>query len=239
MIVENGSRKDETFRLYDRLKKTGFVSVLNWDQDFNYSAINNYAAQHAKGDFLLFLNNDTEVISPEWIERMMEEAQWDEVGAAGAKLLFPNGTIQHAGITIEGSSGILHRYYRFPNAPSRLFRELHVVQNVLAVTGACLLTRRALFIREGGFDETLKYYYNDTDYCMRLFEKGLLNVWTPHAVLYHHEMTTMKEEHSSITAQMQKDREYFCAKWSHLLKRGDPYAVSHLKILQNKVVIRI
>lgn len=239
MIVENGSIKEETFRLYDRLKETGFVIVYTWDQDFNYAAINNYAAKHAGGDFLLFLNNDTEVISSDWIERMMEQAQWDEVGVTGAKLLFPNGTIQHAGITVEGSTDTSHRYYRFSNNPSRHFKELHVVQNVLAVTGACLLTRKALFIREGGFDETLKYYYNDTDYCLRLFEKGLLNVWTPHAVLYHYEMTTMREEHSSLITQMQKDKEYFCAKWAHTLKHGDPYSTRHLKTLQNKIVIRI
>jgi len=238
VIVENGSRKEETFRLYDRLKETGFVTVYTWDQDFNYAAINNYAAQYAGGDFLLFLNNDTEVLSPDWIERMMDHAQWDEVGAAGAKLLFPDGTIQHAGITVEGSTDTSHRYYRFSNNPSRHFKELYVVQNVLAVTGACLLTRKALFIGEGGFDKTLKYYYNDADYCLRLFEKGLLNVWTPYALLYHHEMTTMKEQ-SSLNAEMQKDREYFRAKWSHLLKRGDPYSTSHLKILQNKDVISI
>jgi len=239
VIVENGSTKDETFRLYDRLKKTGFVSVLNWDKDFNYSAINNYAVQYARGDFLLFLNSDTEVISSEWIERMMEHAQWDEVGATGAKLLFPDGTIQHAGITVESSSGILHRYYRFSNNPSRHIRELHVIQDVLAVTGACLLTRKALFTGESGFDEALKYNYNDVDYCLRLFEKGLLNVWTPHAVLYHNEMATMKEEQSFQNAEIQKEKEYFRAKWSHILKLGDPYATRHLKILQNKDVIVI
>jgi GT2 family glycosyltransferase len=239
LIVENGSREDETFRLYERLMKTYGVRVLTWERDFNYSAVCNFAAGHAEGDFLLFLNNDTEVISPEWMERMLEQAQWDEVGATGAKLLFHDGSIQHAGITVEGSTDMAHRCYRFSDSPSRNFRELHVVQNVLAVTGACLLTRRELFIREGRFDEALKYYYNDADYCLRLFEKGLLNVWTPHAVLYHHEMATMKEDSASLTAQMQKDRERFCVRWSHIQRSGDPYFSRHLRMGDNRFVLKI
>ncbi|HEY6333525.1 MAG TPA: glycosyltransferase family 2 protein, partial [Blastocatellia bacterium] len=185
IIVDNGSRQPDTLRyLSDTSHK-----VIRDDSPFNFSKLNNIAAAAASGEYLLMLNNDTEVISPEWISAMVEQAERPEVGAVGGKLLYPGGTVQHAGVIlgIGGVASHSHRgsvgqpgscYFNFPN----------IIGDYSAVTAACLMIRKELFTRIGGFNErSLAVSFNDVDLCLRLRRLGLLVVFTPYALLYHHE----------------------------------------------------
>lgn len=188
IIADNGSRKAATL---DYLKRSPH-RVLRCEGGFNHSRLNNLAARQSTGDYLLFLNDDTEVISDEWLRAMTEQAQRPEVGAVGAKLLYPDARIQHAGVVLGlvGPAGHAHRYadgfsgrgyLNYPN----------VIRNYSAVTAACLMTRRAVFDEAGGFDEeSFPVSYNDVDFCLRLRRRGYLVVFTPYAVLYHHESAT-------------------------------------------------
>ncbi|MGB9763566.1 MAG: glycosyltransferase family 2 protein, partial [Minisyncoccia bacterium] len=188
IIVENNSIEQSIFDYYRFLEKTySFIKVIVWDKPFNYSSINNYAVQFSQGEVLLFLNNDTEVITPNWIEEMLMFAQRDDVGAVGAKLLYPDNTIQHAGIII-GINGIAEHCFKYSNSDyTGYFARLATVQNLSAVTGACLMVRKKVFNEIKGFDESYPVAYNDIDLCLSLRKKGYLVVWTPHAVLYHYE----------------------------------------------------
>ncbi|AHF96990.1 glycosyl transferase family 2 [Desulfurella acetivorans A63] len=188
IIVENNSIEQSIFDYYRFLEKTySFIKVIVWDKPFNYSSINNYAVRFAQGEVLLFLNNDTEVITPNWIEEMLMFAQRDDVGAVGAKLLYPNNTIQHAGVII-GINGIAEHCFKYSNSDyTGYFARLATVQNLSAVTGACLMMRKKVFNEIKGFDEGYPEALNDIDLCLSLRKKGYLVVWTPHAVLYHYE----------------------------------------------------
>jgi len=240
LIIENGSREKRTFQLYENLKSTGYVTVLDWDDEFNYASINNFAAEHSKGEILLFLNNDTEVIDPEWIEHMLEHAQREEVGAVGAKLLHSDHTVQHAGCFIGNISGPSHLYYRFSANSSGYFQRMRIIQNVSAVTGACMMTRKELFRKVGGFDEELKMLYNDIDYCMKLQEKSYFIVWTPHALLYHREMATRgASDTPEKIAREEKEKTFFFTKWGNRILKGDPYCSSHLVMEHHSVKIRV
>ncbi len=188
IIVDNGSRSAGTLEYLKRSPHR----IIRCDSPFNFSLLNNLAAQEASGDYLLLLNNDTEVISAEWLRAMLEHAQRPEVGAVGAKLLYPDGRIQHAGILlgVGGAASHAHRhidgfsgagYLNYPN----------LIRNYNAVTGACLMVRRNLFLEKGGFDETLfPVSYNDLDLCLRLRQQGYLIIYTPYALLYHQESAT-------------------------------------------------
>jgi GT2 family glycosyltransferase len=183
IVVDNGSAEPGTLRYLKRLPH----KVIRYPGPFNFSKLNNLAAREAGGSHLLFLNNDTEVIAPEWLQAMVEHSQRPEVGAVGAKLLYPNGTIQHAGIGLMPSHIALH-LHRFRGPDEHGYRGLaDVVRNLNAVTGACLMTKATLFNEVGGFDETLPLTYNDIDLCLKMRAQGLLIVYTPFALLYHHE----------------------------------------------------
>jgi GT2 family glycosyltransferase/SAM-dependent methyltransferase len=188
LVVDNNSSDPETKAYFAGLRH----KVLSFPGEFNFSKINNYAARHATGRYLLFLNNDTEVISPEWISALVEFAQQKEIGSVGAKLLFPNGTIQHAGVVLGlGVSAVAgHPLIGFPADSSYYFGLTGAIRNCSAVTAACLLVRREVFEQVGGFDEDMPVAYNDVDFCLRLRQAGYRNVWTPYAVLYHHESAT-------------------------------------------------
>lgn len=188
VVVDNASADAETLAYLESLPHR----VLRYPGPFNFSAINNAAARAAEGSHLLFLNNDTEVIAPEWLEAMLEHSQRPEVGAVGAKLLYPDGTIQHAGIGLE-PRGMVHHLNRFRAPWDHGPRGLaDVVRNLNAVTGACLMTKAALFREVGGFEESLAVTHNDIDLCLKLRARGCLNVYTPFALLYHHEGVSQK-----------------------------------------------
>lgn len=165
------------------------VRRLTYDDEFNWSRVNNFGASQASGEFLLFLNDDTEVITPGWLEAMIEFAQQKEIGAVGPKLLFPDGSLQHVGVTVlDGKPG--HPFYGYPGKHPGYFCRNFLPHNCAAVTGACLMTRTEVFREMGGFDESFPLNYNDVDYCFRLRQKDYRIVYTPHAELRHFESVT-------------------------------------------------
>jgi GT2 family glycosyltransferase/SAM-dependent methyltransferase len=171
-----------------RLKQLG-VRRVTYDFDFNWSRVNNFAAEHSTGDHLLFLNDDTEALTPDWLEGMLEFSQQPEIGAVGAKLLFPDGGLQHVGVTVlDGKPG--HPFYGYPVEHPGYYCRNVLPHNCAAVTGACLMTRREVFDEIGGFDDAFPLNYNDVDYCMKVRKLAYRIVFTPHARLMHHESVT-------------------------------------------------
>ena len=240
IIVDTGS-SEEVFRYYDHLKgHYSNVKILTWEKTFNYAAVNNYAVQFANGEILLFLNNDTEVVNNDWFERMIEHVARKEVGAVGAKLYYPNGTIQHAGLIIglEGIAMSLHKF--FPRDSSGYFGRLTAIQNLSAVTGACLMMRKEIFTEVGGFDEKLSLAFNDVDLCLKIREKGYLIVWTPYVELYHHESKTRGYE-DTFGKQMRfkTETDFFLDKWNHILTKGDPYYNPNLNFKKGDFSIKL
>jgi GT2 family glycosyltransferase/polysaccharide pyruvyl transferase WcaK-like protein len=214
LVVDNQSVEPAT---QNYLKTLGQKhNVLTYAAPFNYSKLNNFAVEHAAGDYLLFLNNDTQIIAPEWMSALLEHAQRPEVGAVGAKLLFPDGSTQHAGV-IVGISGLAGHAFRFQPPASSYFGLANVIRNYSAVTGACLMMRTELFKRIGGFDEKLAVGLQDIDLCLRLREQDYLIVYTPCASLYHFEKTTRGSQ-----APL-KDEHLFKECWHEFIERGDPY----------------
>lgn len=186
IVVDNASDDPETLGYLARLEREGKARVLRYDAPFNYSKINNFAAGQARGDMLLFLNNDTEVISRRWIEEMLMFAQRDDVGVVGAMLYFPDDTIQHAGVVVNGLGVAQHLLRGRPRGYSANGHGINV-KNYTAVTGACMMMRTDVFKKAGGFYEGLAVAFNDVDLCLRIRKAGYLVVWTPFAELYHYE----------------------------------------------------
>jgi len=229
IVVDNNSTDRDTLRYLDRSKHR----VLRFDESYNFSRINNFAVRNAKGEHLLFLNNDTEVIEPAWLEAMLEHSQRPEVGVVGALLLYPRnhptsreGTIQHAGIVLGicGVSG--HAFRNLPMIDVNYFDLHRVIRNCSAVTFACAMMRRNLFEQLGGLDESLPVSYNDIDLCLRIRERGYLIVSTSYAVLYHHELATRGRLHPP------EDETTIISRWGDIILRGDPYYNVNLTFLR-------
>ena len=225
VIVENNSSSPELFAYYEKIQKErDNIRVVTWPGSFNYSAINNYGAQHCTGDYLLFLNNDTEIITPGWIEEMLMFAQRSDVGAVGAMLYYPDNTIQHAGVCL-GLGGVAGHYYR-KTARDQVgyMGRLLYAQNMSAVTAACMMIRLDVWEKMAGFDEEFAVAFNDIDLCMRIRQAGYLIVWTPFAELYHYESKSRGMDDTpekQIRFQSEVDR--FQQRWKDALAAGDPY----------------
>lgn len=188
VIVDNGSDDPEASAYLARLESEGTARVLDYPGAFNYSAINNHAVRHSSGDILVLLNNDVVVVSDGWLEELVGQARRPEVGAVGARLLFPDGTIQHAGVVLGVGGVASHAFYGSSSREAKHFEHDRVLRNVSAVTGACLATRREVFDQVGGLDEVqLRIAYNDVDYCLKLLRAGLRVVYDPYVELIHHE----------------------------------------------------
>ncbi len=201
------------------------IRFLRHDVPFNYAAINNYAATQAEGEHLLLLNNDITVITPDWLETLLEHSQRPEVGAVGAKLYYSDDTIQHGGVII-GVGGIAgHSHKHAQRVDSGYFSRLHLIQNLSAVTAACLMVKKSLYQAVGGLDEPhLAVAFNDVDFCLRLREKGYLNVFTPYCELYHHESKTRGYEDTPQKKQrFVKEIAYMRKRHAAILQNGDPY----------------
>lgn len=226
IIAENNSRERKTFDYYDSLaEKHDNIRVVTWKGDFNYSAINNYAVRNAvRGEYILLLNNDTEVITSSWIEEMLMFARRGDVGAVGAMLYYPNGAIQHAGV-ILGMSGLAdHTYQGEKPYDFGYMGRLAYAQNVTAVTAACMMVRRDVWEEAGGLDEEYAVAFNDTDLCMKIRKAGYLIVWTPYAELYHYEsLSRGADDTLEKQARCNTEIELFRSKWGAELDRGDPY----------------
>jgi GT2 family glycosyltransferase len=224
IIVENESVENTTRTLYNKLQERGAVKIVEWKRPFNFSAMNNHAAKHASGTVLLFLNNDTEVLTSDWIESMLTHAARKEIGAVGPKLLYPDGKIQHAGVIlgIQGTAGHSHKY--FDRGAVGYFSLLKRVHNVSAVTAACLMMRSDVFEEVGGFDEEFSHSYNDIDLCLRVRQKGYRIIYTPYAELYHFESKSRGYIDSPESeARYKLEAELFTSRWDALLRKGDPY----------------
>lgn len=231
VIVENGSEMKEIFDYYTSLKEYANIRVVTYEKPegqngFNYSAVNNFGVKQTKGDYILLLNNDTEVITVNWMEELLMYAQREDVGAAGAKLYYGNKTIQHAGVVLQlgahRTAG--HSHYGQSRENLGYMGRLCYAQNVSAVTGACLLVKKSLFEEVGGLDESFAISLNDVDFCLKLREKGLLNVFTPFAELYHYESVSRGLDDSGEKAERyNRESAHFREKWKTVLEKGDPY----------------
>jgi GT2 family glycosyltransferase len=219
LVVDNGSVEPETIRYLEELR--GRHRVIRHDAAFNWAAMNNLAAREARGDYLLFLNNDVDVIAPGWLEAMLEHAQQPDVGAVGAKLLYPDGRVQHAGVVL-GIGGVAGHAFKLLGGDEPGYLGLaSVTREVGAVTGACMMSSRAAFEVVGGFDERFRVAFNDVDYCIRLRERGLRVVYTPHALLHHHEQATRGALHPP------EDEARLRTTW-HAALALDPFYSPHL-----------
>jgi GT2 family glycosyltransferase len=231
VLIENASQEEKTFLLYEELQKNTAVRIITYKEPFNFSRANNYAASQALGDVFLFLNNDIEVVSPDWLERLLEHALRKEVAIVGAKLVYPNNTIQHAGVIlgIGGFAGHSHKY--FPRNAKGYINRLRLIQNYSAVTGACMMIRRDVFYELGGFDEQYAIAANDIDLCLKALSNNYLIVWTPYSELYHHESKTRgNEDTEEKKSRYNQETTRFRQKWSVILDRGDDYYSPNLSL---------
>jgi GT2 family glycosyltransferase len=197
VIIDNGSKEISTLDYFEQLKSQSSVKVVRHDQPFNFSQLNNVGVEHSNGEILLFLNDDTEVLQDDWLERMGGYAQLKHIGAVGAKLLYGDcATMQHMGI-LSLQNGPIHAYIRQHKDQPGYFLRNQIEYNWLAVTGACLMIERKKFLSLGGFDETFPIAYNDVDLCMRLVDAGLYNVMCQAVTLIHHESLSRGLDHMS------------------------------------------
>ena len=232
LIIENNSTTEEIFAYYAELEKNPRIRVIRWEREFNYSAINNFGVSHANGQFLLFLNNDITVISPDWIDEMLGVCQRQEVGAVGVKLLYPDNRIQHAGIVV-GMGGIAGAMFvDMPGERSGYFHKASIMQDMSAVTAACMMMKRDIFVKVvEGFTEKLAVAFNDVDLCLRLCKAGYLVVYDPYVQLYHHESKTRgAEDTEEKVRRFQREIEYMRSNWIDILKNGDPYYNKNLSL---------
>ncbi len=194
------------------------LTLIECDEDFNWSRLNNVGARHAQGELLLFLNDDIEVIQPDWLQEMVKQARREEVGAVGSLLFYPNGAMQHAGVLLVNHGGGCAHLFHKMNPDPRIYRRLdRTVREVSANTGACLMLHRDKFEQIGGFDEELAVVGNDVDLCLRLLDQGYRNIWTPHCRLVHHESISRK------AVEPQEDKQAMWQRWGHIFERGDSY----------------
>jgi GT2 family glycosyltransferase len=223
--VSNCSQESATLALMAAYaQQDARIRFIHYDHDFNFSAINNYAASLASGEHLVLLNNDVEVISPDWLETLLQHSQRPEVGAVGAKLYYPDQTIQHAGVIVGIGGAAGHSHKCFGRHDPGYYHRLEATQNISAVTGACLMVKNALYRQAGGLDEQLALAFNDVDFCLRLREQGYLNVFTPDCALYHHESRSRGYETTPDKQQrFAREKAYFRQRHAALLARGDPY----------------
>jgi glycosyltransferase involved in cell wall biosynthesis len=226
-IVDNGSDDPATLQYFKELQSESQIRVLRDDRFFNYSAILNTAVKLARGELVGLINNDIEVISPDWLSEMVSHALRPHVGAVGAKLLYLNETFQHAGVVLGLGLARVggHPYYTMPRSHNGYFGRATVVQSFSAVTGACLVIRKEIFGEVGGFNEMLRVAFNDIDFCLRVREAGYRNVWTPYAELYHHESATRGfEDTGEKQGRFSKEVEYMKQRWGGLLLNDPAYS---------------
>jgi GT2 family glycosyltransferase/SAM-dependent methyltransferase len=215
IVLDNDSTETEALEGFNAIADRWRVYAC--PGAFNFSALNNFGASKARGDYFVFLNNDTQVVEPDWLGAMIEQAQRPEVGAVGARLHYPDGRIQHAGLVL-GVGGVAdHAFKGLPGTSFTYFAFASVVRNVSAVTAACMMVPRGAFEEVKGFDERLQVALNDVDLCLRLRQRGYLIVYTPFALLYHHESGTRGRLHPP------EDEELVWTVWGDWIRKGDPY----------------
>ena len=240
IIVENNSDSGEIREYYGSLlgqayqgadspvcrSRDGKILLVTYRGEFNYSAVNNLGVKYASGEYVLLLNNDTEVITVNWMEELLMYAQREDVGAVGAKLYYGDKTIQHAGVVIgRGAPRTAgHSHYKQHRQNLGYMGRLCYAQNVSAVTGACLLVKKSLYDAVGGLEEEFAISLNDVDFCLKLRDRGLLNVFTPFAELFHYESVSRGPDDNGERAERyNRESRKFREKWKKVLEKGDPY----------------
>ena len=225
--ISNNSEEDGTFSAMKELQQQDArVHFYEYNVPFNYAQINNYAVEtYAQGEHILLLNNDIEIISPDWIESMLEHSQREEIGCVGAKLYYPNDTIQHAGIIIGLGGYAGHSHKMYPRDNAGYFNRLNVIQDLSAVTAACLMIKKRLYQEVNGMDEIkFKVAYNDVDFCLRVAKEGYYNLFTPYAEMYHHESVSRGYETTpEKIARFQREKDALYERHKDILENGDPY----------------
>lgn len=246
VVVENNSTSEETFAYYKQISENSKITVVTYKpkegENFNYSKVNNFGVSCSDGEYILLLNNDTEVITVNWIEEMLMYAQRSDVACVGAKLYYPNKTIQHAGVVIglgaHRTAG--HSHYMQHRDNLGYMGRLCYTQDVSAVTGACLLVKRKCYDEVGGLGEDFAVSLNDVDFCLKLRDKGYLNVFTPFAELYHYESASRGLDMTGDNAERyNKESEYFRRKWADVLAKGDPYYNPNFSLDRSDFALKI
>lgn len=246
IVVENNSKEDETFAYYKQIGENDKITVVTYEpaegETFNYSKVNNFGVSMSTGEYVLLLNNDTEVITVNWLEELLMYAQRNDVACVGAKLYYPNKTIQHAGVVIglgaHRTAG--HSHYMQHRDNLGYMGRLCYTQDVSAVTGACLLVKRKCYDEVGGLGEDFAISLNDVDFCLKLRDKGYLNVFTPFAELFHYESASRGSDMQGDNAERyNKESEYFRKKWADVLKQGDPYYNPNFSLDRSDFALKI
>ena len=233
VLVENNSEAPDTFAYYETLPERvasasegkGIARVVYWPGEFNYSQIINFGVEHAKGDYLLLLNNDTEVISPDFIEEMMSYLQRSDAGVVGAKLYFADHLVQHAGILVGVRGALAHANQDFSAKCEGYLARAVRPGNFSAVTGACQMVRRDVFEQVGGYNEEFAVGFNDADFCLRVWEAGYRAIFTPYAELYHYEFTSRgrEEANEEKMSRWKREQALFMQRWPEFFLTGDPW----------------
>jgi GT2 family glycosyltransferase len=226
LIINNDSDDPAALNYMEHLENAGKARVVDYPYPFNYAAMNNYAVEHARGEIIVLLNNDIEVISSDWLGEMVSHALRPDIGAVGARLWYPDNTLQHGGVVL-GIGGVAgHAHKAFPKGHVGYFGRAALLQNFSAVTGACLAVRKSVYLAVGGLDaEHLTVALNDVDFCLKMSEIGLRVLWTPYAELYHHESATRGyEDTPEKSARYEKERLYMKSRWENFLLMDPAYS---------------
>lgn len=243
ILVENNSTNPDTFQYYKELERHPKVQLVTWEKEFNYSKLNNFGMEKAKGRYLILLNNDIEIINPSWIEEMLSNCQRQEVGIVGAKLYYPNDTIQHGGIVIglgAVSGGIAGAVFvDMQRGRDGYLHKVSIQLNYSAVTAACLMVKRSVYEEVGGMEEELAVAFNDVDFCLKVVQKGYLVVYNPWVEAYHYESRTRgKEDTKEKVRRFEAELEYMRKKWRTILKEGDPCYNRNLSLSKTNYSLR-
>ena len=225
IVIDNGSDDPDTLRYFETLKADDRIRVIRDERPFNYSALNNAGVKQAHGDIIGLLNNDLEVISPEWLTEMVSHALRPEVGAVGARLWYPDDTLQHGGVILGIGGWAGHAHKGFSKGSPGYVGRMSLISDFSAVTAACLVVQKKRFEAVGGLNETeLQVACNDVDLCLRLREAGYRNVFTPYADLYHHESATRGfEDTPEKKARFEKERQYMIQRWGSVMSNDPAY----------------
>ncbi len=240
IIIDNLSIEQKTFNYYKELETIANIKLFKYNKPFNFSEINNYAVSKTDSEYILFLNNDTEVITNNWIELMVGFAQRKGTGAVGVKLIYPNNRIQHAGLILDEKGNVRRSHYCYMRNSIGYAGRIQSIQNVSAVAAACMMVKREIFNEVGGFDPQFVVAHGDIDFCLKLIDKGYLIVYEPHVELYHHEsLSRGYEDTPEKIERLKKETDLLLGRWGHVLNEGDRYFNPNLTAEKEDFSIKI
>lgn len=240
IVIENNSVEDDTFKYYNKIEKEfDCIKIVYYEGGFNYSKINNFGVKYATGEYFLLLNNDTEMIGTDCLRELMSYGIREDVGIVGAKLLYEDDTVQHAGVIMGLGSLAGHAFVNNAKDDGGYQSRANIPQNLSAVTAACLLTRRSVYEEVGGLEEDLQVAFNDVDYCMKVRDKNYLVVYNPYALLHHYESKSRGyEDTREKIERFEKEATYLNRKWEKIIREGDPYYNVNLTLSKSDFSLR-